>query len=59
MTNQERYDDIITALDIGRVKLNDWEREFLDKTDRLWLSKGKELTWPHQKKLIQIWEKIE
>lgn len=59
MTNQERMNDILKALNLGYLHLNDWEQEFVNDTNDKWILKDKKLNWPHQKKLIEIWEKIE
>jgi hypothetical protein len=59
MTNQERYNDIIEASDNGFLKLTEWEQNFIDDIYLKRISKNIKLTWPQQKKLIQIWERIE
>jgi hypothetical protein len=58
MTNQERIDDINEADELGLIQMNGWEVSFTNDI-YLKLLSGKELTWKQQKKLIEIWEKIE
>lgn len=58
MSQKEKLNDILTALDYGQLNLNEWESEFIDSIYGKVMD-GKELTWKQIKKLIQIWERVE
>lgn len=60
MTNKERYVDILKAINLGFLSLTDLETEFINN---MYYKNSdntiENITWSQQKKLIQIWEKIE
>lgn len=60
MTNKERYEQIEEAIQLGFLTLNDWETGFLNDMHFKHIAENLDkLTWNQQKKLIEIWEKIE
>lgn len=57
-TDKDRFDICFEAIQIGQLKLNDWECGFFDSIGKK-LSDGKTLTWKQSKTLIKLYERIE